>query len=329
MMSCSLLTAAKMPSGTTPSKHITTAGIATRVTEKTLKNSHYKIIGSCSWKTRSFPPKVMITPAIEQFLPDFIVTVSNRPHENPWLEANMLFDSKAMQKLYQKSYEKVMGLPLDVGEFSTQITDMHLNDTRAKVVYVIGSPPGFYNLPYISHTPETHFGVPYYSSLADALADRTEVAEMAYEAIHPHLLLNHEIGTMFHTWGPEVPRLMRVTQPYNFRASVVVAMHAVDIVTNHNDLHVVHSTKNACGKNCVVANVVYDAAGKNVIWQEVYPKNRNIKPGNPDDFGIEDDEAGHGNYVFVVWRKYRGCVQSNGNLIKKLTHPKVGNPQKR
>jgi integrating conjugative element protein (TIGR03756 family) len=329
MMNCSLVMAANLPSETKPPKPITTAGITTRVLEKTIKNSHYKVIGSCTWKTRSFPPKLVVTPALEQFLPDFVVTVSNRPHENPWLEANALIDSKLVNGLHQKTYEKIMGLPLDVGEMSNQIISMHLNDERTKVVFVIGSPPGLYNLSYVSHKPETHFGVPYYSSLADAIADRTEVAEMAYEATHPHLLINHEIGSMMHTWGPEVPRLMRVTQPYNFRASVVTAMHAVDIVTNHHELHVVHATENRCGKNCVVANATYDPSEKNIIWQEVYPKHRNIRPGSPDDFGVEDDIAGHGNYVFVVWRKYRGCVHHNGELIKHLTHPKVGQPQKR
>ncbi len=329
MMSCNVALAGESLSETKPPKTMTTAGIALHVLEKTFRNSHYKVIGSCTWKTRGFPPKVMITPAIEQFLPDFVVTVSNRPHENPWLEANALFDNKVFNKVHQKAYQKVMGLPFDVGEASTQVTSMHLNDERSKIVYVIGSPPGLYNLPYVSHQPETHFGVPYYSSLADAIPDRTEAAEMAYMASHPYLLVNHDIGTMWHTWGPEIPRLMRVTQPYNFRASVVVAMHAVDIVTNQNPLHVVKSTQNSCGKNCVVANVIFDPQGKNIIWQEVYPKNRNIRPGNPDDFGVEDNTAGNGNYVFVVWRKYRGCIQSEGTLIKKLTHPKVGKPQKR
>ena len=319
-------TADALLESTKPPKPMTTAKIAMRVLKKTPKNSHYKIIGSCTWMNT---PKITTTPALEQFLPDFVITVSNRLGENPWLEARVLFDNKKTHEMYQKVYQKAMGLPFDFGETSNQTSAMHLNDERIRIVNVIGSPPGLYNLPYVSHKPETHFGVPYFMAEADAVMERTEAAEMAYMATHPDLLINHEIGSMTYTWGPEIPRFMRVTQPYNYRASVVAAMHAADIVTNHHPLHVSKSTKNSCGKNCVVANVIYDPKQKNIIWQEVYPKNRIIHPGNPDDFGIEDDKAGNGNYVFVVWRKYRGCVHAEGKLVDFLTHPKVGKPKKR
>jgi len=314
---------------TKPPKTITSLGIAGHVLEKTFKNTHYKIIGSCTWAVDTFPPKIITTPALEQFLPDFVVTVSNRPGENPWLEARALLENKVTHGMYQAIYEKAVGFELEFGEGSSQTTSMHMNDDRSRIVNVIGSPPGLYNLPYVSHKPETHFAVPYYMAEADAVMDRTEAAEILYMTTHPNLLINHEIGTMMHTWGPEIPRLMRVTQPYNFRASMVAAMHAADIVTNKNKLHVTKSTKNSCGSNCVVANVIYDPTQKNIIWQEVYPNNRNILPGDPTDFGVEDDIKGNGNYVFVVWRKYRGCVHAEGELVKFLTHPKVGQPKKR
>lgn len=333
MMSCSLTAGAALPTETKPPKPITTVGITTHVLEKTAKNSHYKVIGQCIWAPKKLSSRKLITPAIEQFLPDFVVTVSSRPKENPWVEAGLLLENDYALKLSQKAFEKAVGLPLGFGEDSGQSSAMHLNEGRTKIVHVFGSPPGVYNLPFISHKSETHFGLPYYSSLADAVMDRTEAAELAYMATHPYLVLNHDIGTMFHSWGPEVPRLMHVIQPNNFRASVVAAMHAVDIVTNHNELHVVKSTQNSCGKNCVIANAVYDPSEKSIIWQEVYPHNRNIKPGSASDFGIHkgvnENLKSHGNYVFVVWRKYRGCIQADGKLIKNLTHPKVGKPQKR
>lgn len=202
-----------------------------------------------------------------------------------------------------------------------------MDDERTRVVDVIGSPVGFYHLPWLSHQAETQFGSPYYLSEADAVADRTEIAEITYMATHPTLLVNHDIGNM-EIWGHEIPRLMRVTQPSRFRASVVAALHAADIVTNHNILHTTRSTTNSCGKNCVVSNVIYDPNHDKAIWQEVYPKNRNINPGD-SDLGIEDEKAGNGNYIFVIWRKYRGCLQHKGKLIKDLSYPDVGQPQKR
>lgn len=314
---------------TSPPHPVNTFTIATRVLQKLFHNSHYKVIGSCTWTVGRLPPRLEVTPAIEQFLPDLIITVSNKPEENPWLEARTLYENKAARTMYQQAYKTATGSALGFGNDSGQTTDLHINDERTRIVDVIGSPAAFYRIPYLSHRPETGFGVPYYLAEADAVMDRTEAAELLYMGTHPHLLINHEIGTLTQHWGSEIPRLMRVTQPYNYRASVVAAMHAVDIVTNKNPLHVTKSTSNSCGKNCVVANAVYDPQNTKVLWQEIYPLNRNIHPGDTQDFGIEDEKAGNGNYVFVLWRKYRGCIQHKGKLVNFLTFPKVGQPQKR
>ncbi|RUQ85157.1 TIGR03756 family integrating conjugative element protein [Legionella septentrionalis] len=314
---------------TSPPNPVNTFTIMTRVLQKIFTNSHYKIIGSCTWKVRNFPPKFAITPSVEQYLPDLIITVSNKPEENPWLEARYLYENPTNRKIYQEAYKAATGFALGFGNDSGQITNLHMNDERTRVVDVIGSPAAFYQFPFLSHRSETRFGMPYYLAEADAVMDRTEAAEIIYMATHPYLLINHDIGTAMDNWGPEIPRLMRVTQPYNYRASVVAAMHAVDIVTNNHPLHITRSTYNSCGQNCVVANAIYDPKNSKVIWQEVYPLNRIIHPGISSDFGIKDDKAGNGNYVFVLWRKYRGCIQHRGKLIKFLTFPKVGNPQKR
>lgn len=314
---------------TNPPHSMNSFTIAARVLQKLLHNSHYKIIGSCTWRTNHFPPKIVVTPSIEQFIPDLVITVSNKPEENPWLEVRFLYENSTSRTLYQKAYKAATGFELGFGNDSGQITNLHINDERTRVVNVIGSPGDFYHFPFLSHKAETGFGVPYYLAEADAVMDRTEAAEIFYMGTHPYLLINHEIGTATHSWGPEIPRLMRVTHPYNFRASVITAMHAVDIVTNENPLHITKSTTNSCGENCVVANAIYDPKNTKVIWQEIYPINRNINPGDPDDFGLDDEKAGNGNYVFVLWRKYRGCVQHKGKLVKSLTFPKVGKPQKR
>lgn len=311
---------------TKPIKPITTAGIALRVLKKLTTNSHVKVIGGCVWMTKKFPPILEPGPALSQFLPDLIITVSNNPGENPWVEANGLYENKATQSIYQKAFEAAMHIPLGFGDGSGQLVSQHINDERTRVVSVIGSPGNVYRMSGVTHKAETSFLKLYYASLADAVNDRTEAGEIAYMATHPQLLIGHDIGTFTHSWGQEVPRLMQVTQSSRFRASVVAAMHAADIVTN-TGAHVKISTTNSCGPNCVVANAVYDPQHQKVIWQEVYPKNRNINPGDPNDFGEADDMAGNGNYVFVLWRNYKGCVKQKGRLVKGT--PNVGQPQKR
>ena len=328
MTSIACSTALKAEESIKPPHPISSFTIAIRVLGKTFTNSHYRIIGSCTWAEGKFPPKLVPVPAVEQYLPDLIVTVSNTPDTNPWIEAKAIFENKVSQSLYQKTYKLATGFDLGFGDDSGQLSDMHINEERTRVVDVIGSPAGFYRFPSLSHKAETKFGTPYYLSEADAVSDRTELAEIMYMATHPNLLMNHDIGNI-DIWGHEIPRLMRVTQPSRFRASVVAALHAADIVTNKNGLHVTHSTSNSCGKNCVIANVIYDPKHEKVIWQEVYPKNRNINPGDASDLGVNDDKAGNGNYVFVIWRKYRGCIQHKGKLVSALSFPKVGQPQKR
>ncbi|MBX9804341.1 MAG: TIGR03756 family integrating conjugative element protein [Alphaproteobacteria bacterium] len=314
---------------TKPPHPLTTATLSARVLKKMPANSHYRVIGTCTWAKGGLPPKIEESPAVEQYLPDLVVTVSNNPGENPWVEAGIAYENKLALEGFERAFASLMGMPFDNGNGSGQQQVLHLNEERSPVVHVIGSPASFYNLPKISHQAETTFGKPYYSSHADAYMDKTEIAEIAYMANPKHavLLANHEIGTSTHSWGPEIPRLMRVTQPSRFRASVVVAMHATDIVTNDGSTHVRQSTSNRCGPNCSVANVIYDPKQEKVIWQEVYPLNRNIKPGDAVDFGEIDDMKGNGNYVFVIWRKYRGCIPEKGKLVLGL--PKVSVSERR
>ena len=307
---------------------ISTIGIAAKVFSKLLTNTHYKPIGFCTWAIE-LPKGTVVVPAVEQFLPDLVVTVANRPETTAWIEAKALYENPATQAVHQKTYKLATGSEFDFGDDAGQINSMHSNDERTRVVNVIGSPAAFYSVVPLTHKPETGFGYPYYSSEADAVPDRTELAEIVYMATNPHLLINHDIGNATEVWGHEIPRLMRATHPSRFRASVVTALHAADIVTNKNSLHVTQSTSNSCGPNCVVSNVVFDRNNQKIIWQEVYPLNRNIDFNDSNDLGIEDEKAGNGNYVFVVWRKYRGCIPSSGKLIKYLSSPDVGKPQKR
>lgn len=307
---------------TKPTHPLNTATLIARIYSKVFSNTHYRIIGACGWLERKWPPKVTVGPAVEQYLPDLVITVSNNPGENPWAEAGLLYENQLAQSAYQKAFELAFNFPLGFGEDSSQ-SSYRLNEGKNRIVHVLGAPA--LALPYVSHRAETGFLTPYYASTTDAVIERTDVAEIAYMATHPQVLFK-EIGPFGHSWGPELPRSMSVTQPSGFRASVVAALHAADIVTNQG-FHIKRPTNNTCGPNCVVSNVIYDPESKKTIWQEVYPLNRKIKPGDIDDFGEDDEKAGNGNYVFVVWRKYRGCVEQKGKLWSKF--PKVGQPEKR
>lgn len=300
---------------TKPEKPLNTITLGIEIAKKLPKNSHPRVHGVCFWLKPGMPPKVKPGPALSQFLPDMVVTVSNNPGENPWVEAGALFENKEMQKGYQHLYQYRTGFPLGFGNDSMLVSPAHLNEGRSRVVHVYAAPTHYLRFPGISHQQATSLsqGV-YYSSLADAVSERSEATELLYLATRPSLLIGHEIGTTSSNWGFEVPRTMHVTQPYRYRASVVAALHAADIASNEG-FHIKQELPLSCGPRCAIANVVYDPSQQNTIWQEVYPTNRNILPGNKDDFGIDDDKKGNGNYVFVVWRKYQGCVRQEGRLI--------------
>lgn len=311
---------------TKPPKSLNSAQIGLNIVSKMTKNAHIRFKGVCFWLTRNVPPKLVAAPAISQFIPDLVVTVSNNPGENPWIEARHLVENKAAVSGYQRVYQAAVGYPLGFGKDSMMSSPAHFNEGHSRVVSVFGAPTQYMRLPALTHRPETSFPSVYYSSLADAAMERTEIAELAYMATHPGMLFGHEIGTTTNNWGFEMPRMMYVTQPYRFRASVVAAMHAADIITNKRSMHLGRTTTNRCGKDCIIANVVYDPNQEQVIWQEVYPKNRIIIPGKADDFGIDEDKAGKGNYIFVIWRKYEGCVEQKGKLFSGVG---MGQPHRR
>ena len=106
---------------TKPLKPLNTFKLSARVLKKTIKNSHYKVIGSCGWIHGHFPPKVTYTAAIEQFLPDLVVTVSNKPEENPWIEARYFYENSRARYFYQKVYKAATGFDLGFGNDSGQI----------------------------------------------------------------------------------------------------------------------------------------------------------------------------------------------------------------
>jgi len=308
--------------------YITIAGLNGKVLSKAFKNSHIKIIGVCVFTEGTWFPKLHFTTEIEQLLPDLVVSVYNRKDSNPWYEVKKMYESSLDRKGYKVILDKlsseILGTRISSGEGNSATSTKRVNskNEQTRIVDVIGSPASLLSLPFITHRSSTTPYGAYYLSQIDEFMDRTVIAESTYMVRHPWLTLHSPIGTEASLWGSEIPRIMRVNTPYRFRASVVAAMHAADIATNNHFAHIKMpaSTNNSCGKNCAVSSVTFDPTQKNIIWQEVFPKNRNVLPGEDGDLGLEDDRKGKGNYVFVIWRKYRGCIQAPGKFSYASVH---------
>lgn len=291
---------------------------------------NYRVIGSCLWLYCDFPLcKVTPTLELDEYLPDLIVSVYNGRGNDPFYEMSKVPVPPLMKSADDLGYEsgnlafnKVANtdIPIGNGNSNTLMSKGHYDAMRTKSVDVIGSPLAWFHIPFLMLRADTSPYTPYYISDTDVLG-RLGIAE----ALRPEIWdpFHYYIGSSsINYWSYEFPRSMTVNVYNDYKASVVSAERAADIVTNQNTLHTNISTSNSCGDNCVVSNVIEDPNEDHEIWQEVYPNDEHIHPGENDaatisSIGSDDEQAGNGNYIFVVWRRYQGCIQSDGDLIYK------------
>lgn len=307
---------------TAPPSYITTPEILLDVSSHYLEHTHFAVIGACVWlKCDVYGCFADTTLELDEYLPDLIVSSYNQSGDNPWYEASVLLDPVADSTANAVSLS-LTGFPLEEGRSSLQAGNQHADHLVMREVEVIGNPSTLFHFPLANLNVDTDPFVPYYQSVLD-MGDRTGVAElMRWESLDP---FNYYIGADFYNhWGYEFPRSMSVGIENDYKAGVVTALHAADIVTNNNFMHTVNSLDNSCGQNCAVANVVeendVEAGERHAEWEEVYPHDHFITVGENDStqltsLGSEDKMDGNGNYVFVVWRHYQGCQQGLGDLI--------------
>jgi len=310
------------PNESAPPGHITLVQIGADELKHYMSYSHYHIIGICSWLYFDPWPTVDITEEVDEYLPDLVVTVYNDQGDDPWIEANTI-DDKVSNFLGSHLIQWITGFASGEGNISGTPGTPHYGNLRAKRVDVIGNPDASLFFPEMNLRIDTKPYTPYYRSITDILG-RLGIAELIRpETYDP---LKYYIGdSAENKWGYEFPRNMSVAVDSDYKASVIVALHAADIVTNKNALHVVKSTSDSCGRNCAVANVIEETSDKNELWEEVYPADRHIQLGQDDltdleSLGESDDNAGNGNYVFLVWRHYKGCIQGEGSLMWSTVH---------
>tara|TARA_R110002167_G_scaffold93474_5_gene250478 strand:- start:93 stop:1112 length:1020 start_codon:yes stop_codon:yes gene_type:complete len=297
--------------------------IAADIAKNATQYMSTKVIGACVWLQCVGPYCwTSVTPELDQFLPDLVVTVHNHKDDNPWLELRettdkvaYLIGNKALQ-LFMGAFG-LGGVKMSGGGTTANTGGGSHSGYTQKYVEVTGSP--FYSIPYLMLRFDTTPYMPYYNSSLDSVPGRLGFAEMlrwqSYSPLGPY------IGDSFADhWGYMYPRNMAVNSNNPYKAAVIAAMHASALVTNTATMHVVQHTQNSCGQNCAVSNVKAETGDSHQKWQEVYPNDHKVIPGKSDltsttPLGQADYEAGNGNFAFVLWRHYRGCIQHAGKLI--------------
>lgn len=281
--------------------------------------SQWRYLGLCFWQQGYW---VVTTNEMEYWKPDLVVSSFNELGTNPWDIANLA--DKAMYQaanagagVFQTVKTKLSSGQI-TGSTPSQNQGINMID---RVVDVYGIPSFSYGLYQLDNA--TSAMQPYYNSYLDLPNIYGLAEKLKYQTYNP---FGNYIGSSFtNKWGYEFPRSMGVQTDNTYMASAMAAQRAVDIITNSSPLHVYQSVSNSCGINCAVTNVIEQDPEKeqaHEIWQEVYPNNKIIRIGEKDKsktakdrLGKDDDVKGSGNYVYVVWRHYKGCVQTSGEFL--------------
>lgn len=313
---CAIAACTNVWAGAPPSS-ITGIGISEDAITNYLNYSNTELIGICFWVDwHWYGPSFETTLELDDYQPDMVVAVFDQPGDDPWTEAKTFIDPVAHAG-GSTAVSAGFGTSLGYGA-NNSMPPVNDQGTRTYVVDVVGDPFDAMSFPWMLKS-DTSAYVPYYSSDLDAASDRMGLAE-AFQ-LNTYNPFSYYIGpSMFSNWGYLYPRVMTINQPNNYMGSILAGLHGAAIVTNSNYLHVVQSTNNSCGTNCAVANINGSTSNTNAIWEEVYPLDKEIQlgemgVGSTTPVGSQDNQAGNGNYVFQVWRHYRGCIQGDGSLV--------------
>jgi integrating conjugative element protein (TIGR03756 family) len=256
------------------------------------------------------------TPIVSHYLPDLVVSVFNKPKENPWFEVNKILDSVG-QPIQQGIVKEVTGIDAGSGNHSFQTQNEQ--NVLFKEADVIGNPalaiiPEHGLLPSAA-TPWW----PYYQSMADSLLWRgLPPAALPEESLALGLNAFHHIGNGLVNWGGVYPHEGKVVSENDMKGSAVIADRAGDLVTSNNELgHIYKKLSTNCGKHCHAAEIQENS--KETYYQMIYP----ITQTECHILGKDDSYSPKmlnqkGSYVWIIWRHYEGCADGAGIYLGEM-----------
>lgn len=281
---------------------------------------HYRIRGVCYWA--NWLGVINTTSYIEQYLPDVVISVFEKPDDNQWTEINATLD-QAGQVAEKEIVSSLTGLKEGEGQHS--FSNVHEQNVFFKEVDVIGN-PALATLPSEGFLPSTATPLmPYYQSMLDSAMwrglpqARMSIVEETYAAMAD---LTHHLGTGVIDWGGVYPHEGKVATSNDAKAAAVVAQRAGDLITSSNFAylsgHIYHGLSNQCGEACD-ASPIQENSSK-TQFQMIYPVEEDDCDyfGKIADYGNDIETKTHGNYVWIVWRFYSGCTDGDGKYLGKI-----------
>jgi len=280
----------------------------------------YRILGVCFWMHCDGPfCWVSTTLKVSEYLPDTIDSVFSNAKSDPWVLTNTVVDPVGL-KVAKLQSKTLIHDPYGFGDSQTSPAT-HTEDDRLKEVDVLGNPVAqLFKPPAFIPSTSIPF-LPYYISMVDAVIWRGGLTEMLYP--QSYIPGDDDIGKFpYNVWGSLYPRTGFLMQSDDAKAAAVIAQRATNIITHGAQAHIDDPLPSgSCGPACTAyRSKVNDA--NTVEFQMVYP----IPQKTCGIFGVDylthllpwgskAAAKGNGNYVWVMWRHYQGCINEGGKYL--------------
>jgi len=286
---------------------ISTAGIIAE--SANFACTEWSVVGACFWMTCTpFGCDFDFSVKVKHYIPDAVVSTYKNTGENPWSDVAFL--------------SPPTGFARDGGSNSEGSTSRSEQALRFKNADAIGSPgtilfDALANSGLFCESGAT-FAQPYFmSSLDPNWRDPTIET--------PLTLLNafRSVGKGASTWAGLYPRIGFVNQGHDYKAGVVTAQRAADIVTRTNQPHVYWPMVWSSSRGYWPPGEVVEANSSTHKWQQLVPKGNSgaciVFPDIDDVFSITDPFNSRVNeksgYAWNLWRPYRCCEREGSVLL--------------
>lgn len=279
---------------------------------------HYQITGVCMWLTPS--GYTTTTSYVEHYLPDVVVSVFNKPGDNPWVEVNATLD-QAGSLAENAIITALAKTPAGSGRHG--FNDPLQQNTFFKEVDIIGNPA-------VSALPTEAMLLPsaavpmqpYFQSMLDSALWRgfppQAIPEQTY-AMGTSLVnyIGNTGGAV--TWGSALPFEGKIQTSNDAKAAAVIAQRASNLLTATNSWgHIYQPLPIICGQACSAAIIKQN--NDTTQFQRIYPDTQTTCEvfGQTMTYGEEIEPEANGAYAWVLWRKYQGCIPGPGVFIGKV-----------
>lgn len=293
---------------------LTTAEIAQATLSAVPNCLHYQVRGVCFWRDRW--EITTTTPYVEHYLPDVVVSIFNKPGDNPWFELNNSID-QAASKIEDENVQVISQDNAGFGQHS--LSNPHEQSVYFKEAEVIGNPGlTVLNTKTLIKSTASPFQA-YFQSMLDAPMWRVFLPQALPEkAAALGQDITRYVGQGPIRWGGVFPIEGKTLAGNEAKASAVIAQRAVNLLSLTIPGHIYQKLSNDCGKACHAED--FHEGDAHTQFQRIYPDTQTTC----EVFGQEKEALSYGNdieqytqgaYVWVVWRYYHGCVQGSGKYL--------------